>query len=319
MRKCSIIGYCSDLGGRIAGSGQGPEAIRKLQIQDRLSQLDWDVRDLGDVAQSDEGQVAISKNNSIEAQLADLELSKEDLLGKNATTILANCLSLADKVAIAARDSLPIILGGDHTISIGTMAGLAELAAKTGLPLGILWVDTHPDICTPISSFSKNMHGMTIAAILGQFDGAFNRITNNSARPTPDKIAYVGLRDVDPPEKETIKRLKIPAFTMSDIDYRGLGAVLDQALKIVTTGTCGFLLSFDLDVCDPDFAPGTGTKIRGGLTYREAHLVMELAYASGKMRALEITELNPLLDSDQKTAELAASLIESAMGKSILS
>jgi arginase len=319
MRKCSIIGYCSDLGGRIAGSGQGPEAIRKLKIQERLSRLDWDVRDLGDVDLVDPGQGGLSNYDSNPRVLANLELSKEDLLGKNAQKILANSLSLADKVGLAAQDSLPVILGGDHTISIGTMAGMAKLSEKTGLPLGILWVDTHPDICTPTTSSSKNMHGMTIAAILGQFDGAFSRITNNRARPTPDKVAYVGLRDVDPPEKETIKRLKIPAFTMSDIDYKGLGSVLDQALKIVTTGTCGFLLSFDLDVCDPDFAPGTGTKIRGGLTYREAHLVMELAYASGKMRALEITELNPLLDSDQKTAELAASLLESAMGKSILS
>lgn len=313
MRKCSIIGYCSDIGGRISGSEQGPEALRQLDLHERLSKLDWEASDLGDIQQD-----ATPNYQSKEQILRDSELSKEDLLGKNATQIFYNCVALAEKVEMASRDSLPIILGGDHTISMGTMAGLDKLAEKSGLPLGILWVDTHPDICTPSSSFSKNMHGMTVAAILGQFDGAFDRITNNHARPSPAQIAYVGLRDVDPPERELIKKLKIPAFTMTDIDHKGLGVVLDQALKIVTTGTCGFLLSFDLDVCDPELAPGTGTKIRGGLSYREAHLVMELAYTSGKMRALEITELNPLLDSDQKTAELAVSLLESAMGKSIL-
>lgn len=313
MRKCSIIGYCSDIGGRISGSEQGPEALRQLDLHERLSKLDWEVSDLGDI-QQDAPPIYQSKEHILPIP----ELSKEDLLGKNSTQILFNCIALAEKVELASRDSLPIILGGDHTISMGTMAGLGKLAERTGLPIGILWVDTHPDICTPSSSFSKNMHGMTVTAILGQFEGAFNRITKNHARPSPEQVAYVGLRDVDPPEREIIKRLKIPAFTMTDIDHKGLGTVLDQALKIVTTGTCGFLLSFDLDVCDPELAPGTGTKIRGGLSYREAHLVMELAYASGKMRALEITELNPLLDSDQKTAELAVSLLESAMGKSIL-
>ena len=307
MKRCSIIGYASGAGGRIPGADLGPKAIRDLGLVSRLQRLGWSVIDCGDVGGA--GSVSVANCPSI---------SEEDRLANNATQVIVDCISLSHKVASAADDSLPVVLGGDHSLSVGTVAGFSDLCARTGLPLGILWVDTHPDLLTPASSRTKNLHGMTVASILGLFSGAFADLSNRASRPAPSQVAFVGLRDVEEPEKNFIRDLKIPAYTMSDIDRRGLGAVLDDALRVVTTGTSGFVLSFDIDVCDPELAPGTGTKMRGGLTFREAHLVMEMAWQTGKMRALEMVELNPTLDTDNKTAELAACLIESGLGASIL-
>jgi arginase len=240
------------------------------------------------------------------------------MLANNVSQVLSGCRALSKKVASVASESLPVILGGDHSLSVGTMAGLSGLSEQRKLPIGVLWVDTHPDLLTPRESVSRNLHGMTVASILGMFPGAFEQLSRTASRPQPSQIAYVGLRDVEPAERERIRNLGIPAFTMSDIDRRGLGAVLEDALRIVTTGTAGFLLSFDLDVCDPELVPGTGVKMRGGLTFREAHLVLEMAWSSGQMCALEMVELNPLLDVDNRTAEVAVSLIESGLGRATL-
>jgi arginase len=244
-------------------------------------------------------------------------LSHEDLLANNTSQVLADCIDLSHRVAAVAGHSLPVILGGDHSLSLGTLAGFSDLCRQQALPLGVLWVDAHPDLLTPRSSRSKNLHGMTVASILGLFSGAFADLSSGPARPAPSQVAYVGLRDVEEPERRSITDLKIPAYTMSDIASRGLEAVLQDAIRAVTTETCGFLLSFDLDVCDPELAPGTGTKMHGGLTLSEAHLVMQMACQSGKMRALEMVELNPTLDADGRTAELANCLIGSGLGATL--
>jgi arginase len=308
MKSCSIIGYASGAGGRIAGAERGPEALRALGLASRLEALGWSVVDLGDVGHISADQTAAETTG----------LSADDLLANRAEKVLADCRALSLKVASVATESLPVVLGGDHSLSVGTMAGLSVLSEQKKLPLGVLWVDAHPDLLTAQESVTRNLHGMTVASILGSFPGAFERLSRNASRPQPSQVAYVGLRDVEPAEKARLRDLKIPAFSMSDIDRRGLGAVLEDALRVVTTGTAGFLLSFDLDVCDPELVPGTGVKMRGGLNFREAHLVMEMAWASGQMRALEMVELNPLLDVDNRTAELAVSLIESGLGRTIL-
>ena len=233
--------------------------------------------------------------------------------------IAAVCTELAALTADAVRAGvLPLVLGGDHSLAAGSVAGTATALAERGESLGVIWLDAHADINTPESSLSGNVHGMPAAHLLGLGDTRLSHIAKPFPAIKPEHLVYVGLRDVDTAEREFIKDMNIRAFTMRDIDERGLRAVMDEAVAIATRGTGGIHLSCDADWIDPREAPGVGTAVRGGATLREAHLAMEIIYDTGALVAMDLVEINPILDRQNHTAELAADLIASAFGRRIL-
>jgi arginase len=215
--------------------------------------------------------------------------------------------------------ALPLVLGGDHSLSIGTVAAVAAQCAKAEESLGLIWVDAHTDMNTPETTPSGNIHGMSLAILTGQGGpAALQEMAGFSPAVHPGNVCVLGARDVDDPEKEVVRESGIRVFTMTEIDERGMAACMDEALARVTSGTAGFHLSFDLDAIDPMVAPGVGTPVAGGLTYREAHLVCEKVARSGQMLSAEIVELNPVLDAENRTGRLAVGLLASVLGKTIL-
>jgi arginase len=300
---CGIVGYAVGKGGRIPGAEEGPKSLRSQNLLERIQPLVEEVFDFGDVV----GDVA-----------RDLTLSPSELLVNNGRTVLSACASLHEKVRTVMGQSLfPLILGGDHSVSIGSVSGLVTGMKARGGEAGLLWIDTHPDIHTPETSVFKNIHGMSVSFLLGLVEGGNTTFLPQGALK-PEQIVYIGLREVDGAEREIIRRLGIKCFTMKEIDIFGMGKVVQEAILSACQNADGFVASFDLDVCDPSLVPGTGTPKRGGITFREAHLAMELIADSGKLLGLEVVELNPSLDQNNTTAELGVSLIESALGKSIL-
>jgi arginase len=216
------------------------------------------------------------------------------------------------------RGVFPLVLGGDHSIAVGTVAGLSRHYRAQNQKLGLIWVDAHADMNTPETSPSGNVHGMPLACCAGMGPPELTEIFGYSPKVSPRNIAIVGLRDVDQTERGNVQRSGVRTFTMRQIDERGLRSVMDDAIGIASDGTAGFHVSLDMDSVDPHEAPGVGTPVRGGLTYREAHLAMETICDSGKMRAMEIVEVNPVIDESNRTAVLAVELVMSAMGKGIL-
>jgi arginase len=214
--------------------------------------------------------------------------------------------------------ALPIVLGGDHSLAAGSVAASADFAAARGRPLGLIWVDAHGDMNTPATSASGNVHGMPLAALLGPEPAELSRIGRQSPAVRPEKTVIVGVRNLDDLEKERIRDSHVHLFTMKDIDQHGIATVMTRALAIAGRGTIGVHVSADLDVCDPSIAPGVGTPVKGGLDYREAHTVMEMVADSGRLVALDLVEVNPILDVQNQTAVLAAELALSALGKRII-
>ncbi len=241
---------------------------------------------------------------------------------KNSSTFarsVAPAKNLAAEVeAILAADQLPLILGGDHSIAIGSFSGAASFYKKQEQTLGLIWFDAHADMNTPESTPSGNIHGMPLAALLGYGTPELVNVAGFAPKLDPRLTAHVGARDIDQGERELINKLGVRFFTMREIDERGMSACMDDAIAIASGGTAGYAVTFDVDVLDPGDAPGSGTLVRGGLTYREAHLGMEKVAEAGGMRALEIVEINTALDVNNKTAELGVELILSALGKTIL-
>lgn len=271
----------------------GPSAIRVANLHSRLAALGHDV--------ADDGNLEAPQQESVD---------EGDPRTKYLAPIAITCKKLAARVAkCVAVGRFPIVLGGDHSIAAGTVSGVTKRRK-----LGLIWVDAHGDINTPTTSPSGNVHGMPLAAILGHEPKALLSGTKLNA----SNVVLVGVRDLDPGEQKHIREWGVRAFTMRDVDERGMRNVMDEAIRIATNGTVGFHLSFDMDAIDPDVAPGVGTPVQGGLSYREAHLVMEMASDSGKMVSLEVVEVNPVLDISNRTADLAVQLILSAMGKKIL-
>jgi arginase len=220
-------------------------------------------------------------------------------------------------LASFADGAMPIVLGGDHSLGAGSVAAAATHMRKTGKPLGLIWVDAHADMNNPASSESGNVHGMPLAALLGA-EPAELHIAPQSPAVLAKHTVLVGLRNLDEVEKKIVRASKVHVFTMKDIDNLGITEVMARAIAIATRGTGGFHVSYDLDVCDPTVAPGVGTPVRGGLSYREAHVVMEMVAESGKLTSLDLVEVNPTLDIRNTTAELGIELALSALGKSIL-
>jgi arginase len=221
-------------------------------------------------------------------------------------------------LAALEKGALPLVLGGDHSLGAGSVAASAEYLRRSGKPLGLLWVDAHGDMNTPGTSGSGNVHGMPLAALLGPEPAELSRIGGFSPKVLPSHTVLIGIRNLDDREKERIRDAGVHVFTMKDIDRSGIAAVVEQALAIAGDETGGVHVSFDHDVCDPKIAPGVGTPVKGGLDYREAHMVMEMVADSGVLRALDLVEVNPILDDRNTTAILGVELALSALGQKII-
>jgi arginase len=213
---------------------------------------------------------------------------------------------------------LPIVLGGDHSVAAGSVAASAAIARRARQSMGLIWVDAHGDMNTPASSTSGNVHGMPLAALLGSEPAELAEIGGFAPKVTPEHTVLIGVRNLDASEKLRVRESRVHVFTMKDIDRAGIAAVAEQAIQLAGRGTAGLHVSFDIDVCDPSVAPGVGTAVKGGLDYREAHMVMEMIADSGMLRALDMVEVNPTLDIKNNTAALGTELVLSALGMKIL-
>ena len=298
----AIIGAPLDLGAGRRGVDMGPSAVRVANINKRIETLGYEVEDLGNVP--------VDQPES---------LPEGPRHAKYLPQIVAACQRVAAMVERAAdEDKAPLVLGGDHSIAIGTVAGMSRHFRKRKKRLGLLWIDAHADMNTPQTSPSGNIHGMPLACCVGLGPDELTKLLGFSPKVQPRNVALVGLRDVDILERPHVRGSGVRAFTMRDIDERGLRAVMEQAIAIVTQGTAGFHLSLDMDYVDPQYAPGVGTPVRGGATYREAHLAMEMICDSGQLVSMEVVEVNPVIDEVNRTADLAVELVTSALGKKIL-
>ena len=280
----------------------GPSAVRVANINKRVATLGYEVEDLGNVP--------VEQPES---------LPEGPRHAKYLPQIAATCQRLAAMVEQAAEDDkAALVLGGDHSIAIGSVAGMARQLRRRKKRMGLLWIDAHADMNTPQTSPSGNVHGMPLACCVGLGPEELTKLLGFAPKVHPRNVALVGLRDVDILERPHVRGSGVRAFTMRDIDERGLRSVMEQALGIVTHGTAGFHASLDMDYVDPQYAPGVGTPVRGGATYREAHLAMEMICDSRRMLSMEVVEVNPVIDEVNRTADLAVELILSAMGKKIL-
>ena len=235
----------------------------------------------------------------------------------------ADCRGLRALAAVwwrqaLARGQVPLVLGGDHSVAVGTVGGVSQLFSRGGRNVGMIWLDAHADMNTPESSPSGNVHGMPLACIVGLGPPELTDLFGYAPKVDPRNTVIVGLRDVDQMEKPHVRESGVRAFTMRDIDERGLRSVMEEAIRLACDGTAGFHLSLDMDFVDPQDAPGVGTPVRGGVTYREAHLAMEMICDSGSMVSMEVVEVNPVIDEVNRTADLAVELVMSGLGKRIL-
>ena len=303
-RKVTFIGVPLDLGAGRRGVDMGPSALRGAEIHARVRELGYDVIEHGDM------EVSIAETR--DPGDPKLKYLKE---------IRQTCAALRDVVTgVLAEGRMPIVLGGDHSIAMGTIAGASRFHRErnNGKKIGLIWFDAHGDMNTPETSPSGNIHGMPLAVALGL--GEESLVDLGGERPMVDgaRAAVVGLRDVDAAERANIKETGIGAFTMRDIDERGMRTVMEEAITRASTGTAGIHVSFDIDGIDPDFAPGVGTPSPGGISYREAHLAMEMLADTGLVMSAEIVEVNPILDHRNNTAKLGVGLLASLLGTKIL-
>ena len=295
-----------DLGAGRRGVDMGPSAMRLANLNEKLASLGYVVEDLGNVMVDQPETSPVGPANA-----------------RYLPQIAHTCTRLAEMVRKAADGGrVPVVLGGDHSAAIGTVAGMSrhfrKRGRKAGKKIGLIWIDAHADMNTPESSPSGNVHGMPLACCIGLGPRELTRIGGYAPKVEPGSVAIVGLRSVDDVERQNVRGAGVHPFTMRDIDERGLRSVVQEAIEIVSAGTAGFHLSFDMDAVDPREAPGVGTPVRGGITYREAHLAMEIVCDSGLMASMEVVEVNPVIDEVNRTALLAVELVMSAMGKRIL-
>jgi arginase len=299
MTNVEIIGVPMDLGADRRGVDMGPSAIRYADLSERLKKLGHNVKDVGNVSVPIAEETRI-KNPSAKYLPEVSEASHE--LGRSVASALE-------------RGALPLVLGGDHSIAIGTLSGVYRGRGKK--ETGVLWLDAHGDFNTPEITPSGNIHGMSLAISAGLGSKWFPSPPWPTRSVDPSRIAIVGVRELDDREKQNLQKNGVHVFSMSDIDRLGMQEVMSRAIKVASGKDDTFHVSFDIDVVDPTFAPGVGTPVRGGVTYREAHLAMEMIFETGLMRSLEMVEVNPILDEQNATAELAVELILSSLGKKI--
>ena len=297
-----VLGVPMDLGSGRRGVDMGPSAIRIAGVAERLRELGHKVVDEGDV---------VIKN------MEELKVGNER--ARYLPEIARASAIIARKVErIMGLGHFPLVLGGDHSIAIGTVSGIAAFAGSQGKKLGLLWIDAHGDINTPETSPSGNIHGMPLATLLGYGAPELTSIGGPAPKVDPANVALVGIRSLDSGEKKRLKETGVQVHTMSDIDRHGVHRVMKKALARVTDGTDYVHVSVDLDAVDPAVAPGVGTPVKGGLDYREAHLIMEVIADAGTMTSLELVEVNPILDERNASAQFAVELVQSAFGKKIL-
>src|ERR1700691_1438699 len=300
--KKRIIGVPMDLGASRRGVDMGPSALRVAGLQARLRQLGRHVEDIGNVSVPQPEEQPYGEKR---ARYLD--------------EIASACKGLADAVKKSLdEDFTPLVLGGDHSVAVGTTAGTAAHFHKKSKRIGVIWLDAHGDMNTPESSPSGNVHGMPLASIMGYGADELVMLGGFKPKAEPGNIVIVGARDLDAQERKIAKKSGIHVFTMRDIDERGVREVMSDALKYAMDDTAGIAVSLDMDFVDPSDAPGVGTPVRGGVTYREAHLAMEMIADSEAMASLEVVEINPIIDEHNRTALLGVELVLSALGKKIL-
>jgi arginase len=296
-KTLSIISVPLDLGAGRRGVNLGPDAILKAGLQRKLTNLGIKYVNEGEI------HIPISSKGQTDSQL------------KNLAEIVTVNTQLSEQITrIVAKGNFPLILGGDHSIAIGSLAGLAPHYEN----LGVIWFDAHSDLNSEDSSPSGNIHGMSLAVGLGKGNSRLTRIQTKGPYIKPEHVVIIGARQLDPEEKEYIRASGITCFTMHDIDRKGMAYVVEKAIEILKEHTDGIHLSFDVDSLDPSVAPGTGTPVQGGVSYREAHFALELLHESGLITSAEFVEVNPTLDADNKTAVLTVGLICSLLGQQIL-
>jgi len=303
MRPVHLIGVPIDLGAGRRGVDMGPSAIRIAGLGERIARLGYTLVDKGDLPTP----IPESK-------------PARDERKKYVRDIAKVCQRLADASLTALTGgALPIVLGGDHSLGAGSVAAAAVWAQRTQeLPIGLLWVDAHGDMNTPETSPSGNVHGMPLAALLGEEPSELADLFGLRPKVLPRHTVLIGIRNLDEREKDAVRRSGVHVFTIKDVDRQGMAQVVEQAIALASSGTAGIHVSFDMDVCDPSIAPGVGTPVNGGLNYREAHLTMEMLADSGRLTSLDLVEVNPTLDVRNATAQLATELALSALGMKIL-
>ncbi|MGA3345493.1 MAG: arginase [Terracidiphilus sp.] len=302
-RRIRVIGVPLDLGASRRGVDMGPSAVRVAGLEARLEALGHQVTDGGNIrVEIAETQAAGSENARFLKQIAE------------------TCTRTAEAVVKTLEDGMtPLLLGGDHSLAAGSVSGVAHFYRRQSQRIGVLWIDAHSDINTPESSPSGNVHGMPLAALLGLGPEPLANIFGYAPKIAPENTVLIGLRDIDAGERENIHRAGVAGvYTMRDIDERGMRTVMEEALSVAGRGTAGYHVSLDMDWIDPEDAPGVGTPVRGGATYREAHLAMEIIADHGRLLSFEIVEVNPVIDEHNRTADLAVELACSAFGKKIL-
>jgi arginase len=301
-QKIRIIGVPMDLGASRRGVDMGPSALRAAGLQARIKQLGHQVEDIGNISVKQPEEMSYGEKRA-----------------KYIEEITDACKDLGGAVLKSLDEGyLPLVLGGDHSIAAGSISGVAAHFRKEKKSIGCIWLDAHSDMNTPETSPSGNVHGMPLSAIMGYGTGELDDLFGFKPKIEPQNVVLVGVRDLDTHEKKFIKKLGVKAFTMREIDERGMREVMSDALKYAMDDTDGIAVSLDMDFVDPSDAPGVGTPVRGGVTYREAHLAMEMIADSEAMVSMEIVEINPIIDEHNRTALLAIELALSALGKKIL-
>ena len=302
MKPVHIIGVPLDLGAGRRGVDMGPSAVRIAGLGERIQTLGYEVRDRGDLTTPVPETTPKGERNK-----------------KYIREISHVCRQIYETSLSALEDgALPLVLGGDHSLAAGSVAAVAAYARRRRRKLGLIWVDAHGDMNTPETTTSGNVHGMPLAALLGPEPAELSAIAGVSPTVEPSRTVVLGARNLDPGERRRILDSGIHVFTMNDIDRKGLAAVAAEAIDLASSGALGIHVSFDLDACDPTIAPGVGTAVKGGLSYRETHMLMELVAESGTMVSLDLVEVNPILDIQNTTAQLAVELALSGLGQTIL-
>ena len=301
-QKIRIIGVPMDLGASRRGVDMGPSALRVAGLQARIKQLGHQVEDIGNISVKQPEEMSYGEKRA-------------KYLGE----IAEACKDLGEAVEKSLTEGfLPLVLGGDHSIAVGAVSGVATHFRKEKKEVGYIWLDAHGDMNTPESSPSGNVHGMPLASVMGYGPPELTELLGFKPKVEPQNIVLVGVRDLDSQEKKLVKKSGVHVFTMRDIDERGMREVMSDALKYAMDDTGGIAVSLDMDFVDPSDAPGVGTPVRGGVTYREAHLAMEMIADSEAMVSLEIVEINPVIDEHNRTSLLGVELVLSGLGKKIL-
>jgi arginase len=291
------------MGASRRGVDMGPSAMRVAGLEQRLEELGHQVVDGGNIrVEIAETQAAGSSNARYLAEIAE------------------TCTRTAEAVVQTLEEGMtPLLLGGDHSMAAGSVSGVSEFYRRQGQKIGLIWIDAHSDINTPDTSPSGNVHGMPLAALLGLGPDPLSRIFGYAPKIAPENTVLIGVRDIDLAERQNIRRAGVAGvFTMRDIDERGMRTIMQEAFRLAGNGTAGYHVSLDMDWIDPEDAPGVGTPVRGGATYREAHLAMEILADDARLLSFEMVEVNPILDEHNRTADLAVELACSAFGKKIL-